>query len=944
MNRHLELEETEDAAGKRQRRQEDPYASTRARLSGRSDAVSTTKRVIDESPQATTSSLISIITVTASLATIFGAIQGLSLPWSNSAIVSVPVPVSTVAPPPSGLPDFHTSNPLPAQEPSDSDSGALDALGQDGKRLGACPLKHTSVDAKVSGYTARVTVKQIFQNPYKNKIEARYRFPLSHQGAVDEMTMKIGGRVIKGAIKRREDAARIYEQAKSVGQVASLLDQERTNIFTQSIANLESGKEVEVTIKYTEILNYKDGAFQFVFPTVVGPRFQPYGSSEAVASSRTDSFGLARIVSLDALSSQSTTTNTQNSGTRAGHDISLNVSVDAGLPIRKLSSPLHGILSRMEGPSTATVSLKQLATIPNRDFVLDIEVAKDGLKSGYVATKSGRDGYATVMVMPPSKVRAKDIAPRELIFLVDCSGSQSGKPIQKSRETLKYVIDHVNDNDTFQIITFNDSVQSLFAKPEKMSISRKVQAQMFVDKISANGGTWMAPAVEAACNLPADENRLRIVSFMTDGYVGNDYEVIGLVKKLRGTSRWFPFGVGDSVNRTLIDEIARAGGGESDFVLLNSSGEEVGRKFYERISTPVLTDVHLSTDGVELHDVYPRAVSDVWSERPLYFTAKYSKSGTGKIYVNGFAHGKPYREVLSVNLPARDSTNSQVGQIWARTKIDELMSQDWQGAQTGAMSEHVKEEIVQTALSHHLLSQFTSFVAVDESRSTSGASAGTVDVPLEMPEGVNEFAKTGQTNYGNQIASTQYGAAQNYAIQSNGFQSNSVPISAAQSSPSYTAQTPAFQSENPLLEKAMRSVVGRLNDLSCAASSSCAYGSYPASGSVSSNAGGSFFMGSSAGGACGAASTAPGVLNRAGNQLNLGDLALLPWSLVPAPVRSGIILFLVFVAAVNAQNMAKAAAASREISLKSKFFVTALFLFAMILAVAHWTIVRYPLT
>ncbi len=613
-------------------------------------------------------------------------------------------------------------------------AGTLLAMSSSGKPLGHCPLKHTDVQTEISGYIARVTVKQVFQNPFKDKIEANYTFPLSDNGAVDEMLMKVGSRVIKGQIKKREEARQIYEQAKANGYVASLLDQERTNIFTQSVANIEPGKEIEITIKYIETLPYEAGKFSFTFPTVVGQRFipgEPVGKSGNGSANDTNQVPDASLI----------TPNVVAEGQRAGHDISINVHLDAGMPVSQISSKLHEVQVHDRGSGKADISLADRSTIPNKDFVLSWNVAEDKIKSGYVAYRdpSAKDGagYFTVMLIPPKRVTPDKIAPKEMIFVIDCSGSQSGAPLDKCKQTMRYILNHMNANDTFQIIAFNSTQQTFAAKPQPVSEEMKSKARQFIDALQANGGTWMAPAVEKACAIPADANRLRIVTFMTDGYVGNDYEVMGMVKKLRGKSRWFSFGTGNSVNHTLIDGIAHEGGGEAEYVFLNSSADEAGKKFYDRISSPVLTDVQLQVNGTTTKEVYPKEVADVWAEKPLYFKGKYLKGGPGTIVLKGFAAGKPYEQQLKVQFPESDTKNRGIASMWARAKVDRLMSEDWFGAQSGQANKEIKDEITNVALEHHIMSQYTSFVAVDESAVTKGQSSKTVNVEVEMPDGVS---------------------------------------------------------------------------------------------------------------------------------------------------------------------------------------------------------------
>lgn len=631
-------------------------------------------------------------------------------------------------------PGLAASNAAQAKaQPAQGNSGTLIAMAASGATIGQCPLEHTDVTCQISGYVSRVKVTQIFKNPYKQKIEATYTFPLSENGAVDDMVMKVGKRTIRGTIKKREQAKQIYDQARAAGHVAALLDQQRTNIFTQSVANIEPGESVEITLQYVELLKYDAGKFTFTFPTVVGPRFIPGSASGQKGT------GWAADTDLVPDASQITPPVTP-SGTRAGHDISINVVIDAGVPLQNIDSKLHDVNIQKSGPDGAVVSLKDKQTIPNKDFVLSWDVASTQLKSGYLTHKdaSGKSGFFTLMLLPPKRVTAENVSGKEMIFLIDCSGSQNGAPLEKAKETLSYIVDHMNAQDTFQIIAFSNGQTILFDKPKPVTKEMKATAQTFIDHLQANGGTWMGPAIEATIAIAADDHRLRIVTFMTDGYVGNDMEILSMIHKHRETSRWFSFGTGNSVNRFLIDGMAKEGGGEADYVLLNSSAAEVGKKFYDRISSPVLTDVCLDFGKLQVKEVYPKEISDVWAERPLYFKGRYLTPGKGTITLTGFAAGKPYKQTLDVDFPAANSKNEVLSSIWARAKVDRLMSEDWAAAQTNNINKELKEEIVKTALQYHIMTNYTSFVAVEEKTVTKGGTATQVTVPVEMPEGVSQ--------------------------------------------------------------------------------------------------------------------------------------------------------------------------------------------------------------
>ncbi len=610
-------------------------------------------------------------------------------------------------------------------------SGILDARAPDGKALGPCPLKHTDVAVELTGFVARVTVTQLFENRFTEPVEAVYTFPLSDAAAVDAMWLRTGDRLIRGTIERREEARKIYEAARDAGKVAGLLDQERPNVFTQSVANLVPGAAVEIKIEYVEPLKYSGGTFEFVFPTVVGPRFLPGAPTGRIGT------GWGPDTTRVPDGSRITPPVTPKQ-TRAGHDLRLSVDIDAGVPILDVAAPLHDVVVTRRDAQHARVRLRERQEIPNRDFVLRYAVAGDQLTSGYLVHRptSGGDGYVSFVLLPPKRVTPATAAPKELVFVIDRSGSQSGRPLEVAKSTVLWILDHLNPDDTFQIVDFGSTANTLFARPRLVTDESKRRARAHLATLEADGGTMMAEAIEQVCAMPADGNRLRIVTFMTDGYVGNDFEVIDLVRKLRGRSRWFPFGTGNGVNRFLIEGMAREGGGEPEYVLLNDPPEEIARRFYERIASPVLTDVQLEVEGLTLVDTVPRRLRDVWAERPLVVHARYQRPGRGRVVLRGFRQGRPYAQSLEVVLPEREDENAALASMWARSEIDELMAEDLQGLQSGTFRADLRDRVVELALAHALLTQFTSFVAVEDRVVNEGGVQRTVTVPVEMPQGV----------------------------------------------------------------------------------------------------------------------------------------------------------------------------------------------------------------
>src|SRR5262245_28072824 len=353
-------------------------------------------------------------------------------------------------------------------------SGALTVLDPTGKTKAQCPLKHTDVKADISGFLSRVNVTQEFENPFKEKIEAVYTFPLPQNAAVDDMTMTIGTRTIRGKILPREEAQAVYDAAKSKGQVASLLDQERPNIFTQSVANILPGEQIKITISYVETLKYEDGAYEFVFPMVVGPRYIP-GNQQI--SKRGNGFAPDTDQVPDAAR---ITPNMPLPGLRSGHDISLDIQLDAGLVVDSVNSKSHGVDVERTTQTSAHVRLKDAATIPNKDFVLRYDVAGGSIQDALLTHRSDRGGFFTMILQPPDRVTATDVTPKELVFVLDTSGSMDGFPIEKAKETMKLALDNLYPDDTFNLITFAGDTHILFHKPVPATRENLQRAQAFL--------------------------------------------------------------------------------------------------------------------------------------------------------------------------------------------------------------------------------------------------------------------------------------------------------------------------------------------------------------------------------------------------------------------------------------------------------------------------------
>lgn len=612
-------------------------------------------------------------------------------------------------------------------------AGRLDAIGPEGKALGTCPLRHTDVQVDVAGFVARVTVRQQFHNPFQEKIEAVYTFPLSQDAAVDAMTMRVGDRVIEGEIREREEARRVYEQARAEGHVASLLDQERPNIFTQSVANIEPGEEVDITIGYSELLDWKDGEFQFDFPMVVGPRYipgAPAGAGEGIGTAPPT----AQVPDAGRITPPVTP-----EGTRAGHDISLTVNVRAGLPIRRLDSQQHEVTVEYadEAKTSAVVKLKDRATIPNRDFVLVYATAGDRIEDAVLTHTDERGKFLTLVLQPPQRVRQEAVVPKELIFVIDSSGSMRGFPIDTAKTAMRLCIENAHPDDTFNLLTFSGGTKLCFPGPVPNTDANRSRALAFLDDLQGSGGTEMMTAINAALADQHDPKRLRVVCFMTDGYVGNDMAIIDAIQKNAGTARVFAFGIGRSVNRYLLDGMAAAGRGEVQYVLDEKQAQGAGERFYERVRWPVLTDIAVDFGDLKMGEVYPPRVPDLFAAKPVVICAQYREGGKGTITLAGRTGAGPFERKIEVTLPEKQPENRELASTWARRKIDHLMQQDLTGVQQGNPNPAVQEEILGLGLRYRLLTQFTSFVAVEKVTITAGGQPRTVAVPVEMPQGVS---------------------------------------------------------------------------------------------------------------------------------------------------------------------------------------------------------------
>jgi len=592
----------------------------------------------------------------------------------------------------------------------------LSILDDKGQVRAVCPLERTEVESDIAGQIARVVVTQHFSNPSTTPIEALYTFPLPHDSAVDGMKFQIGEREIVGEIKKRAEAAQIYQEAKANGQNAALLDQERPNIFSQRVANILPGQKIEVRISFSQPVVYRAGHYEWEFPTVVGPRFVTPQTPDA----------------------EKITPPITPEGIKAGHDLTMRVHLQSAVPLGDISSALHPINVTRSGEREADISLKDGATLPNRDFVLRFAPRDNALQTGLlVRSNSDGSGWFQLVIQPPAAPPKAQIAPKEMVFVIDQTGSQMGAPIEKAKETMRYCIQNLNAGDTFQLLGFNTDVFPCFPKPVEATPENIARALAYLKPLEGAGGTDILKAADYALKIPDDPNRPRIVCFMTDGYVGDDRQIIQYVRDHRGRARMFPFGVGNGVNRYLIDGMAREGRGIPEYALLNEDGKQIAQRFYERLANPLLLDVKADWGALPVAEVFPKVVPDVFESGPVVLTGRFLKPVAGEMVVSGRIGGKEWSRRVPVDFSSEGSGGAGLPSVWARQKIEDLSNRTPNEQTSGEGAKDLEAQVTKVALDYHLMSPFTSFVAVEPRVVNVGGKQQTVEVPVEMADGVS---------------------------------------------------------------------------------------------------------------------------------------------------------------------------------------------------------------
>ncbi|MDR1462201.1 MAG: VIT and VWA domain-containing protein [Azoarcus sp.] len=595
----------------------------------------------------------------------------------------------------------------------------------------ALPLKSTDVDVRIAGVIADVTVTQVYKNEGARPIEAKYVFPSSTRAAVHAMNVRLADRSIEARIREKRQAAQEYTQAKSEGRTAALLEQHRPNVFQMNVANIMPGDDVRVELRYTELLNAESGRYRFVFPTVVGPRYA--GTQPTTAA---DGNGWAAQPTLP-------------EGVAPPSKFDIRVQLDTPISIKEAASPSHEIALRRNGEQHADVGLAANAhhAANNRDFILDYRLAGDAVESGVMFMRGKgekAENFFLAMVEPPKAIPASVITPRDYIFVVDISGSMHGFPLDTAKTMLRELIGGLRPSDTFNVLLFAGSSDFLHHNSVPATQDNIDKALSLIDHRSGGGGTELIPALHHVYAQDKSKDISRSIVVVTDGYVAVESEAFSLVRRNLGRANLFAFGIGSSVNRHLVEGLARAGMGEPFIITSPEDAPKAAARFRQMIASPVLTNVRATFKGVETWDVVPQQLPDALSERPVILFGKWRDTqgkGPKQLVVEGRRADGPYRQALPLleALDGNEERFSALRHLWARQQIADLSDQaDLLG--DGSL----RNAITTLGLEYKLLTQYTSFIAVDERiRNLIPNSAASVDQPQPLPSGVNNMAVGG---------------------------------------------------------------------------------------------------------------------------------------------------------------------------------------------------------
>ena len=609
-----------------------------------------------------------------------------------------------------------------APNPNKMQSGSLLLRMENG--YATATLLNTDVDMNISGLVARVSVRQEFRNTSQEWVEGIYVFPLPDKAAVDRMRLHIGERFIEGEIQEKEHAKKTYEQAKQAGKKASLVEQQRANLFTTSVANIAPGELVVIEIEYLEDIRYEAGQFSIRFPMTLTPRYIP-------GNALPDRTGSGWSPDTDRVPDASTITPPQVTASKA-HQLSLTANVNAGMPLQIIASRYHPV-SVGEDDGQYTVSLRSGTVAMDHDFELvwrPVPSAAPRAMS-FVETVDGKPHYL-LMVMPPDQEKlAAATMPRETIFIIDTSGSMHGVSIQQAKRAVQLALKGLKPTDRFNVIEFNSVTNALYKESQPATALSVTEASHFVRQLQATGGTEMRPALSLALDSPASERHLRQIVFITDGSVGYEDELFSMIESKLGSARLFTVGIGSAPNSFFMRKAAEAGRGSYTFISALHEVREKMDSLFRKLEQPQVTDIEVQWPSGVVIDSFPKTVPDLYLGEPV--TVKVAASGEFRpgdhVRVSGNSIGGGWTAELPVSA-ASDSPG--VAALWARARIGELTDIERRSADSG----EIRSAIVETALTHHLISKYTSLVAVDKTPARPASDPlNSEQVPNLMPYG-----------------------------------------------------------------------------------------------------------------------------------------------------------------------------------------------------------------
>jgi Ca-activated chloride channel family protein len=617
--------------------------------------------------------------------------------------------------------------------PDEAGQGSLLLRSGDGRQ--AVPVLDTDVAIHVTGIVARARVRQTFRNPGDEWQEGIYVFPLPENAAVDHMKMRIGERHVEAEVKEKAAAKAVYEQARDNGQRAALVEQERPNIFTTSVANIPPHGEIVIEIEYQQSLRYdgaNGGRFSLRFPMVVGPRYIPGDAVGAAGSGW--SFGTDQVA--DAARITPPVEEPQD-GKAPINPVHLKVTLDAGVPLATVASPYHAVTVTRPDADSAVIELAAGSVPANKDFELIWTPAPSHAPQAALFTEPGGDNtYGLLMLMPPTDDMTSVRLPREVIYVIDTSGSMEGASIYQARDALELAVSRLSPEDRFNIIEFNSTATPLFADARPASADNVAEARDFARGLKAQGGTEMASALDMALNGREDSRRVRQVIFLTDGSVGNEDALFDLIRQKLGDSRLFTVGIGSAPNSWFMTKAAQMGRGTFTYIGRIEEVKEKMNGLFAKLESPVVKGVRIDWPGEA--ESWPARVPDLYLGEPVQVSVALDKDAQGDVNISGLRGDASWSARMSL---ADAQPGRGLGVLWARQKIESLTD----SLHDGVTEDDIKPQVVAIALEHHLASKYTSLVAVDKTpvRPADAPLAGGA-MSTNLPEGWNYQAVFGE--------------------------------------------------------------------------------------------------------------------------------------------------------------------------------------------------------